>query len=276
MLVAFTILKNFRIIMENPNKVHLKNMYKIFIVFFLQISIGFGQLSGNCFELLKPYAYDVGEKIMFTDSTFKYEFMMGLLGGVVQGSYSILNDTVILNSNYQADQYNLEKQYDSLFSNNEICLKIKQIEHSQILEVSYLSIDDSLTSVTGEIAHRTKFDSMSNFFGDTIINEYLIPRGEMKTDVIEVNIWRKNTSIPINVDEVHNIYFLNLTEYPNELDYRFFKDKKLVIRNSELIFLDKDNLPEKDYIPIMKRKGIKMSKKKKTIVYSKCSQHKKH
>ncbi len=242
---------------------------KILITFILFNSpFSFGQLKNLCFDHSNPYSYGVYDKISFSDSTFKYEFIQGLINGTVNGSFQFSNDTLILNSEYKSNDYQIIKSYDSLIQSSFIQLQIKQLDYNNVIEVRS-NVDDSNSIIEEKIIKKNNAKILVDF-PDTVIQLYEIPILSSKNQEISVQIWRKNTTISIPITTKFNSYLIDLTTYPNELDYRFFDRQHAVIQEGCLYFLDENNKPEKDYYPIQTRKGITMSKKKKIKKYLKC------
>lgn len=244
-------------------------MNKIFFIFILQSFTVLGQIKGACFEHFDPLSYGVGDQITFLDSTFEYKFVEGLVRGVVKGDYSTSGDTVTISSEFQEGDYTLNNFKSPKIPDGTVRLQIKQLEHSQVVDVSYLCIDDSMKFITGKTIRGSKEINLNNE-PDTVIVEYIITLSDMKLDEIDATIWRKNNKITIELEKQNNFYVLDLTQYPNDLDYRFFNNKKLVIKKDKLYFLDELNNLEKDYYPIKTRKGITISKNKKIKEYKKC------
>ena len=246
-------------------------MKKIFIIFFLHIFNVNGQISGFCYEHSDPLLYGVSDRIIFLDSTFEYEFIEGLASGIVKGKYSLSGDTILITSEYQADNYKLEKVNDlRQFYQQNVSLRIRQIEHSQVIDVKYLDLNDVIQTIKGKTISHSKVNQLNDEI-DTVIIEFNIPLAVKQLDKIDVIIWRKNTHIIIPLETKFNAYLLDLTKYPSELDYRFFNNKKAMIIDSNLNFLNEKNLPEKDYFLVKTRKAITISKRKKIKKIKKCA-----
>jgi|GEM_PF-5914253 len=245
-------------------------MKRLIAILFLQVSVSFGQNEKICFEHFDPLSYGVGERISFSDSTFTYEFVEGLAGGVVKGEYIKSGDSIILTSEYQQDNYILRKSIDSTISRERIELKIKLIEYTQVIEVRNKDKKDSITIFEGKTVWRSNLDPINEDV-DTMIISYDINLEKNDLRNFEVIIWRKNSVIRIPVEQHCNAYFLDLTNYPSTLDYRFFNNKYSLIHKNEFFFLDDNRNPETDFYPIRTRKGITISKKKKITTYKKCT-----
>lgn len=236
----------------------------------MQVSVSFGQNEKICFEYFDPLAYGVGDRISFSDTTFTYEFVEGLAGGVVKGKYIKSGDSIILSSEYQQNDYILKKSVDTTLSPNIVRLKIKLIEYTQIIEVRNKDKKDSITVFEGKTIWRSNANPINEDI-DTVIISYDITLEKNDLKNFEVIIWRKNSIIKIPVEQHYNAYYLDLTNYPSTLDYRFFNNKYALIRKNEFFFLDDNHKPETDFYPIRTRKGISISKKKKITTYKKCT-----
>jgi hypothetical protein len=245
-------------------------MKLILIIFFLQTNIVLGQIEGSCYKHSDPLSYNEFEKINFLDSTFEYRFINGLAGGTVKGNYILSGDTIIITSEYQKDNFKLEKSIDTNRNYQNVQLKIKEIQHSQAMEVFIVNKHNESQSINGKTIWHSKVDWFNEDI-DTVITEYTIPSVNTKSDKLEVMIWRKKTTITIPLDSNFNTFILDLTMYPKELDYRFFNEKKALIIKNGLFFLDEKNAPEKTNFLIHSRKGITTSKKKKIKVFNKCT-----
>lgn len=222
---------------------------------------GITQISG-CFS----YSDHVYEEFNFNDSTFTYSHSVGLAHAFVNGNYSIQNDTLILNSEFQPDDYELNCFQDSSVLENFISVQIKEIKSANVLDICTQMKRDEYRYFDGKIIYHSNTDVLSDE-RDTIITEYLIPRDSIDGN-LEVIIWRKRQTInlPLNV----NRCYLDLTNYPEWLDYVFFKNQKALMVHRSIILLDERNKPIKTKYTVKKRKATTVSKIMKVKEYSKC------
>lgn len=242
--------------------------YTSLIILFFNFCV-IGQVGDSCFQYIDPFSYGVGEQISFTDTTFRYEYIQGLINGSVKGEYSLSGDTITINSEFQEDDYQLTQTFNTSIARNSINLEITSIEYGHDFDVRYREDKHHVTLYPGKIISHSRNTALDEI-SDTVIQLFEIPISDEMQE-IEVSIWRTNSTIVIPITEHFNSYTLDLTPYPNALDYIFFKDQKLVLRGNYLFFLTEENEPEKGYYNIKSRKGIKVSKRKKVKKWVKCT-----
>lgn len=236
---------------------------KIIVIFFLLFPfIRITQISG-CFR----YSDRVYEEFNFIDSTFTYQRSAGLANASVNGKYREHNDTLILNSEFQPDDYKIYCFQDSIVLKNYICIQIKQIASFNVIDVQSKIKGEEYLNFNGRIIYHSKKDIFSEEY-DTIITEYLISRDSIR-DNLEVIIWRKGQTINLPIDS--NRCNIDLTNYPKWYDYVFFENQKAVLLDQSIILIDAHNKPIKTKYTIRKRKKITTSKKKKIKRYLKCT-----
>lgn len=208
------------------------------------------------------------EQISFTDSTFQYTFVQGLINGTVTGSFTQSGDTITINSKYQKDDYSIQQSLDTSLAPNSMEIRIKSIEFGEQVQVRHRRSEHHLTIYPGKIISHSRKDVFDET-SDTIVQLFEIPITP-KVKEIDVKVLRMNSKITIPVTEQFNAYFIDLTEYPNELDYIFFKNQKMVVRRDYLYFLTDSDKPETQYKEKVTRKGIKISKKKEIRKFMQC------
>lgn len=222
-----------------------------------------GQLKDSCYKRFDEYG--TREKILFTDSTFHYEIDNGFSIGSVRGNYSLSVDTVTLNSDFQPDDYKLTQTYDTTISMNSINIRIISIGDSNDINVRYRVDEHHLSLFPGQLISGARGNSL-NEVHDTLTQLYEIPVSNNMQEV-EVKILHSAPAIIIPISDSINSYTIDLTSYPNDLDYIFFNEQKLVVRHSHLYFLTEKNEVERYYKYIRStRKGIKERKKVKKYV----------
>jgi len=227
----------------------------------------FGQTTKECYRKSSPYVYGVAENMTIYDSTFEYSYVYGLMNGSVKGDLKKFDDTLILNSEFQEDDYTLEKSFDVNRSSNSILVKIKFVGHQGDLELTAKNKNDSVIHLIGQ----RNINNINEFYvyDDTIILEYTIDQSILISNTVELSIWSTNSELIIPFDFHSNTYELDLTSYPNTGSYHFFKDKKAIIKGNKFYLLDENNKPIRDHFAVVRFKGITTSKRKKRVYFVK-------
>lgn len=241
---------------------------KLEVTFFTLLTFcSFGQTTKECFRKTSPYVYGVAENMSIYDSTFEYSYVFGLMNGRVKGDLKKFDDTLILNSEFQEDDYTLEKSFEANRSSNSILIKIKFVGHPGDLDLRAKTINDSVTHFIG----KRNIDNLKEPYihEDTITLEYEIDQTRIISKVLELSIWSTNSQLLITVDNQANTYKLDLTKYPNTGSYHFFKDKKAIIKGDKFFILDENNKPIRDTFAVLRLKGISTSKRKKRVYFVK-------
>jgi hypothetical protein len=261
-----------RIIEENQDEPWKKGKTRK-LKYIYSVSTSIGQQQENCYEHINPYDYGVGKSIIFLDSTFRFEFVAGLSGGTVHGNYDKSGDTLIINSKYQIDDYKITKSLDTARHVSHIQLKIKTTNYNN-------------HNIEVRTRHKKKIDSVKIFelitFSqsddniytnkiDTVNSTFEIRINETYRNEIEIRIWRTNALLLIPIEDSLNSYFIDLTSYPNLMDYHFFQNKKFLIEDGYLIELDTNNKKIREKYFRKTKRGIIFSKRKRLRKYKKCT-----
>lgn len=233
-------------------------LFVIFILTFVPVQ-SLGQI--ECFD----FSNHCWERFELNDSTFKFTFGCGLSTGVVDGSIHRNHDTLLINSEFDPNDYHLE--YDSNTTVTEIFqLDIREIRHTNAISIQ--------TSKKKRFEGTVVFSSNNDWLleeVDTIITQYLLYRDSIDHS-LNVTIWRKTVNgvvVEIPIDIKYASALLDLTEYPATLDYAFYKDQMAIIRGGNLILLNKKGIP----IKINKRsdkKGKICRRRKRIKEYKPC------
>jgi len=207
------------------------------------------------------------ESFELRKDSFVYEHSIGLCHGIIHGTISTFNDTIILNSDIQPD-YTVNASYNDEIGKHKILFEVNNIKFPQSHGFRvYKGKDyDDLDFINDE--------NLSIQYDTTGLNSiFIIPRKSLKKyERLNFILYRSNLRIQFDWRNVKvNKYTISFNDLPETLDYEFFTNKKAILTNQGLILLDKDNNQEKHYyVIIRKRKRIvKMSKRKRVKIYKK-------
>jgi len=212
------------------------NLRIIVFLVMSQFSNCFGQDYSKILEyIFVDHSY---EKITLKKDSFNYIYRIGLINTNVDGKLEYRNDTLVFNSEYQADSYKIEEKYNPDLKNGEF----------EILVVTPFLYNSVNLFATRRFLRREKkllqfqestFDSVA--FKSTykyVLNNMKYPR---KNGAI-LHVWRKFFNVELKFkSKKSNSLSIDFIDYPKQLDYVFFKNVEAIQTGKGLIFLGKDN-----------------------------------
>jgi hypothetical protein len=237
------------------------NLKLTIIISIIQISICYGQSDLEVREY--EYIDHSYEKITLKKDSFNYIYNVGLSKTDVDGTIKYRNDTLIFNSEFQADKYSIIEKYNPDLKKNEFeIIIIDTIFRNQISLFATRKFHKKKKEIiepTEEFLDTITFKSTNRY----ILNQRKFPK---KKGAI-VRVWRKNFFKELKFkDKDSNSITIEFLEYPFSLDYIFFKDVEAVEENGNLIFLgDDNNLIEVKFNLEYRRK--RFQKKKELKIY---------
>ena len=218
-----------------PHTTHMK--YKIILLISIaQILSCFGQ---NKLELKKyTYGSQSYEEITIIKDSFNYIYSVGLSRAEVKGTIKYKNDTLILNSEYQADNYKIKESFNPNLKDKEFEFIITDKNNWNQTDLFAHSKTISTKKTTLKVSD-IKYDSN----GMSVQKKYILNEDMyFKTKGTILNIWRKNHFIELLFESKRNNSFeITFIDYPHNIDYVFFKNVKAIQKNKKLIFLGENN-----------------------------------
>jgi len=185
------------------------------------------------------------ERITLKKDSFNYIYNVGLSKTDVDGTIKYRNDTLIFNSEYQADNFEIVEKFNPNLKKNEFeIIIIDTIVRNQI--DLFATKRFNRKEKTRLNPYEEKFDSITlKSTTKYILNEQKFPKRKGAI----VKIWRKNIHVHLEFkDEKSNSISIEFLKYPFWLDYIFFKEVEAIETDKGLIFLGKDNnLIEADF-----------------------------
>jgi len=234
-------------------------MKSIFLLFLNFICINlYGQVGTYEFIELEKY-----ESFELKKDSFKYEHSIGLCHGIILGTISKSNDTIILNSELQP-KYKVNSTYDDKVGKDNIQFEVTGIDFPNYF---------GFRVCKGKEDHDLSFRDNEKLFEEIGDNDelitYTIPRSHLKQyDKFHFLIYRTNLRIQFDWRNKNvNKYSIDFIELPEIVDYEFFTNQKAVFNGDDLILLNRRDKPIEDYYIIRNKKSIKISKRKRVKKY---------
>lgn len=199
---------------------------------------------------------DCFEGVKIRQDSFIYSFRCGLTGADVPGFIAKKGDTLIMNSNVQP-KYSVDKFHKSEIDPDSFVVEViyplfilgpgfRYIKGEKVRDIDYSDIHQV------RLDNSSKSSSQKYFFSSKSIK---------KGERFNLIIYGTNFFIEIDPKSNKSNYFLiNLSEFPEVFDYEFFTNRKAIILEGDLVFLDEDDKLEKSHFLIRRRHKLIMSK----------------
>ena len=205
------------------------------------------------------------ESFEIRKDSFKYEHSIGLCHGIVLGTISKSNDTLILNSQIQPE-YKIGTSYDDELGKDFVLFEVKGVEFPNGFGFrGYKGEKDE------DLNFRDNEKLLEVYNGSDESAIFTIPRNQLKQyDKFHFIIYRTNLRIQFDWRNQNvNKYSISFIELPEVVDYEFFTNQKAVFSGDNLILLNNRDKPIEDYYIIRTKKNVKISKRKRVKKYKK-------
>lgn len=174
------------------------------------------------------------EKITLKKDSFNYVHSVGLQYKEIDGTIKYKDDTLILNSEYQTDNYKLENNDNPKLKKHEIeIIVIDSIFHNQI---------ELFATNKFKRKQKTLIQPKNENYDSISLKKYIInKRKYVRKHGVDLIFWGTNFHINLNFKNIpSNSITMAFSEYPG-MNYTFFKNVEAIETEKGLIFLDENN-----------------------------------
>jgi hypothetical protein len=228
---------------------------KYYTTAILILSVNFLFSQERKFEYYDSLAYDGYESFVLNKGRFIYQFSSGLSGGKTEGAISVVNDTLILNSDLQPFQEITESFNENL--GEYFCVNVHNANYRADSLGSWLPYNIGFRLSTGKrdydyidlnLNQTDKVIIQNDSINDirTYLFRYdLISRRRKLYFIVHRTNLKKELDIKANSMNLVDIVFNDL---PDLMDYTFYTDQKAVFTDNGIVLIQNGKLEQTHYL----------------------------